>query len=56
MQGAILRAQIEGDGADRLANWAEVGTVLLGDEAGSDGESGPIPLSAVAERDLGILI
>lgn len=56
MQGAILRAQMEGDGADRLANWAEVGTVLLGDEAGSDGESGPIPLSAVAERDLGILV
>lgn len=35
MQGAILQAQIEGDGADRLASWAEVGMVLL-DEAGTD--------------------
>ncbi|MBE9111701.1 hypothetical protein IQ273_20040 [Nodosilinea sp. LEGE 07298] len=32
MQGAIMRAQMEGDGADRLASWAEVGTGLLGNE------------------------
>ncbi|WOD37147.1 hypothetical protein [Nodosilinea sp. E11] len=37
MQGAILGAQMEGDGADRLASWAEVGTVLL-DETGNSSD------------------
>ncbi|MGF1518709.1 MAG: hypothetical protein ACFCVB_13025 [Nodosilinea sp.] len=33
MQRAIVRAQMEGDGADRLSSWAEAGMVV-GDEAG----------------------